>query len=223
MKKENRYDEIEFLAREYRRGKKHVFKQLYKKMRPHFEYMKGRYRVHDSFIDMAMMKALKDALDTYDPLRGSSFKTHFTNHIKKMDREIRETGYVSHVPESVIRDWHKIQRLMDSDPSLSHQEIAKKLNMSPRRVKHVMDMMSAVESTSADFFITENYVPALDTLEGIYHEEGHHEKLKVLQAMKHLKTTNYSHLAKHLNMDVEKVRKHVKDILSDVREINAFM
>jgi len=219
-KKEPNLDELVY---HYKAGKKELFPHILKHAKKHLGFLKGRYRVHDSFIDMAVAKVVKDAIETYQPSKGTRFTTHLINQAKKLDRDIRSVSHVSHVPDSVIRDWHKIQKVLEEEPDLSHREIAKRLKMKPERVKHVLDMFGSVEATHADFLMTEHHLPALDALEGMYHEQGEHHKLKVLQGMKELRTTNHYLLSKHLGLPLEHVQKHVQDIIADIRDINSLL
>ena len=93
------------------------------------------------------------ALETYDPKKGASEKTHVMNQLRKLQREAPAVSDPMPMPERFRFDQAKIRRVMeeieqeDGREALP-EEIQLRTGLTKKRLKRVMDRMAARISQS---------------------------------------------------------------------------
>ena len=118
------------------------FNELKRRHKPLIGASVGRYAT--SGIALPVLEAFglqlfMNAVQSFNPMGGAAFKTHLYNHLKKLDRYVKEQQNIARIPEARAAQIHtyqtSFQRLRTDkgrDPSMV--EIADDLAWSPKEV-----------------------------------------------------------------------------------------
>lgn len=128
------------------------------------------------------------AIKTYDPSHGASLKTHVTNQLRQLTRDLRKTDNVTSIPERVQLDGYAIYRAekeltdeLGKEPTV--QEIADRAHLSIKRIKDVREKMHAVSTEGAYQDNGNNFLAGQDTdfsqdaLDYVYNDSDRMDRL----------------------------------------------
>lgn len=128
------------------------------------------------------------AIKSYDPSYGASLKTHVTNQLRQLTRDLRKTDNVTSIPERVQLDGYAIYRAekeltdeMGKEPTV--QEIADRAHLSIKRIKEVREKMHAVSTEGAYQDNGNNFLAGQDTdfsqdaLDYVYNDSDRMDRL----------------------------------------------
>jgi len=105
-------------------------------------------------LDYKLFKYSQEAAKSFDPKKNASFKTHLSNHLAKLKRDVHSSGSTIKTGEEVGYSIHRIKRAKDEfymvhgrEPE--NAEIAKAVNLSEKIVGKY-DRMSSIKAVRSD-------------------------------------------------------------------------
>lgn len=83
------------------------------------------------------------ALDSYDPRKGTSVQTHVFNALKRLNRVSAERGNIVHIPEGMRVDYNNIRHIaqqiqQETGKQPSIQQLSDRSGLSPKRITKLL-------------------------------------------------------------------------------------
>lgn len=193
---------------------------LYNKIGKSYLYSHNRH-----LIKIMVNDIVHDAINKYDASK-SKFTTHLLNQGKRLISDFENNSAVLNIPRSQLQKYKKIMNVINEEGlnldliadeiegdkyNLHHIDaISRKTGIHKDEVKKILKNFALLTKISENEELIDMKFNKLDMLEHVFSDN--HEKLKIIKAIRELKTTNTNLLAKHLNMNENDVKTHLKEI-----------
>lgn len=240
----SKQEELELWKQYKYQGDNEAKKRLLKSLRPLIQYRVNQFRnsgLPMSSLELEGMKLAAQALDTYDPSRGTQLNTHVTNYLKKVSRFATTYQNVGHIPEPralMIGQYKAIYSNLEDEkgrePTVS--ELADAMNVPEAEIERLQkedrsDLSIELrgdtgEDDAGGFFYDiigeQQSSPTKQALDFTYFDSDPVDK-KILEYTFGLKGTpqkNLTEIKQKLNLSDTELKKRKKKLASNIQELS---
>lgn len=95
-----------------------------------------------------------DAMETFDPAKGTDIKTHVFNNLKRLNRINADRSNIVHVPEGVAKDYSVISKAISNfydehDREPTDDELSDITKLSKKRIDKIMSRSSVITESGS--------------------------------------------------------------------------